>query len=429
MSRPEVCIIGAGPSGLTALQVLRQRGIPAVCFEQGPAVGGQWRYENESGTSSTFASLTMMSSRPRSSLGRFPIPRSAQLFPLLHEMQEYFEDFARTYDLFDDIRFEQQVASISGGPGELDVTTSSGETMRFGTVLVASGHHSRPRWPALPGDYTGTRSHSAEYRTPDRFADQRVVVVGCGASALEIAVDVCGVARSTIVAARSGGHLIPKRIGPMPLDLLDNPAMSYAPFAMQQRGLRNILWLLRQTPRRNGLPTPDHGLLQRIPITAEHFGARVREGAIEMRPGIVGVDGLVVHFADGSSTEADHLLCATGYEVWHPFLPELALDMSGPPLYRRMVHPDHPGIFFVGLVDPNGGLLPLLEGQCEWVADVLCGRLALPPRPAMEAQMGREGEGIARRFVAPVGPSTWLLCDRWPYVRQLRADRRRGALA
>lgn len=429
MSRPQVCVIGAGPSGLTALQVLRQRGIAATCFEQGPAVGGQWRYENESGTSSTFASLTMMSSRPRSGMGRFPIPRSAKLFPLLHEMQEYFEDFARTYDLFDDIRFEQEVVSVGGGPGELEVTTSGGERSCFDAVIVASGHHSRPRWPALPDGYAGTRSHSADYRTPERFAGQRVVVVGCGASALEIAVDLCDVARSTIVAARSAGHLIPKRIGPIPLDLLDNPAMSYAPFPMQQRGLRNILWLLRQTPRRNGLPVPDHGLLQRIPITAEHFGARVREGAIEVRPGIVGADELVVRFSDGSSTEADHLLCSTGYEVWHSFLPDLELDMSGPPLYRRMVHPDRPGLFFVGLVDPNGGLLPLLEGQCEWVADVLAGHLRLPSRPAMEAEMAREAARIARRFVAPVGPSTWLLCDRWPYVRQLRADRRRRTLA
>jgi hypothetical protein len=429
VSRPRVCIVGAGPSGLTALQVLRRRGIAATCFEQGPAVGGQWRYENESGTSSTFASLTMMSSRPRSGLRRFPIPRSTQLFPLLHEMQEYFEDFARTYDLFDDIRFEREVVSVGGGPGELDVTTGDGETSRFDAVIVASGHHSRPRWPALPDGFAGTRSHSADYRTPERFAGRRVVVVGCGASALEIAVDVCDVARSTIVAARSGGHLIPKRIGPMPLDLLDNPAMSRVPFPLQQRMLGNMLWMLRQTPRRNGLPKPDHGLLQRIPITAEHFGRRVREGAIDVRPGIVGLDGPVVRFADGSSTEADHLLCSTGYEVRHPFLPDLALDMRGRPLYRRIVHPDRPGVFFAGLVDPNGGLLPLLEGQCEWIADVLAGRLALPSRPAMEAEMAREAERIARRFVAPVGPSTWLLCDRWPYVRQLRADRRRRALA
>ncbi len=429
MSRPEVCVVGAGPAGMTTLQVLRERGIAAVCFEQGPAVGGQWRYENESGTSSTFASLTMMSSRQRSGLRRFPIPRSAHLFPQLGEMQDYLEDFARTYDLFQDIRFEQEVVSVSGGPDGFDVRTSGGDAGRFRHVIVASGHHYRPHWPELGEGFEGERSHSADYRVPERFAGQRVVVVGCGASALEIAVDVCGAARSTIVAARSGGHLLPKRVGLMPLDLLDTPLMSRMPFRLQQAMLAGMLRALRQTWRRNGLPKPGHGLLRRVPITAERFGQRVREGAIEVRSGIVGVRGRVVHFADGSTAEADHLLCATGYEVSHPFLPDVTMDMCARPLYRRIVHPDHPGIFFVGLVDPNGGLLPLLEGQCEWVADVLGGRMALPPRAAMEAEMDREAERIARRFVPPSGASTWLLCDRWPYLRLLAADRRAAVVA
>ncbi len=423
----DVCVVGAGPAGLTALQVLRERGITAVCFEQGLAVGGQWRYENESGSSSTYASLTMMSSRRPSGLRRFPIQRTARRFPSLADMQEYLEDFAGTYDLFDDIRFGREVVSVTGEPGRFHVRTRDGAPVTVRHVLVASGHHSRPHWPTLPDDFDGACTHSASYRVPAQMAGERVVVVGCGNSALEIAVDVSSDARSTIVAVRTGSHLIPKRLGPMPLDLLDTAALSRVPFRLRQLLLAGLLRAVRESSRHAGLPVPEHGLLRRIPVTAEHFGRRVREGAIQVRAHVVGAHGRVLHFADGSTAETDRLLCATGYDIWHPYLRDVAIDTRARPLYRRIVHPDHPGFFFIGLIDPNGGLLPVLEGQSEWVADVLEGRIEMPTRRDMEREVDLEADRIARRFVPPTGASTWLLCDRWPYLRLLRADRRRSA--
>ena len=46
------CIIGAGSSGIASCQVLYARGIPFDCFEAGSEVGGNWRYDNDSGMSS-----------------------------------------------------------------------------------------------------------------------------------------------------------------------------------------------------------------------------------------------------------------------------------------------------------------------------------------------------------------------------------------
>jgi dimethylaniline monooxygenase (N-oxide forming) len=61
--RPDVCIIGAGSSGVTVAKALRERGVAFDCFEKGWDIGGMWRYQNDNGQSSAYASLHIDTSR------------------------------------------------------------------------------------------------------------------------------------------------------------------------------------------------------------------------------------------------------------------------------------------------------------------------------------------------------------------------------
>jgi len=72
MAAQKVCIVGAGSSGITACQVLSARGIPFDCFEKGSKIGGNWRYENDNGTSSAYRSLHINSSRKLMPFKAFP---------------------------------------------------------------------------------------------------------------------------------------------------------------------------------------------------------------------------------------------------------------------------------------------------------------------------------------------------------------------
>ena len=80
--------------------------------------------------------------------------------------------------------------------------------------MVANGHHWDPRWPepAFPGSesFPGTQLHAHYYRTPDVLADKRVVVLGIGNSAVDIAVESSRIARETYLAMRRGAHIVPK---------------------------------------------------------------------------------------------------------------------------------------------------------------------------------------------------------------------------
>jgi dimethylaniline monooxygenase (N-oxide forming) len=423
VSNDQVCVIGAGPAGLTAIQVLRERDLRVRCFEKGAAIGGQWRFENESGTSTTYSSLELMSSRARTGYKRFRFPATASRYPRLHEVREYLEDFARTYRLFDDIIFDCGVTRVEMVEDGWKVTSVRGDEGCYRAVIVANGHHSVPHWPEVPTKYEGEVSHSAAYREPAPFRGKRVLVLGFGNSGADIAAELSTVASTTTLATRSTGHLLPKTIAGAPLDWFDTSAVTLIPFRLRQTVLATLLRVLRRDNRAYGIPQPQHGLLRRVPVTVPQLADCVRRGTLTLRPPIADADGLAVKFADGSVQEIDHILCATGFHVSHPFLACCQIDMCGPPLYRRIMHPDLPGLFFLGLIDPNGGILPVLETQCEWIADVLEGRIDMPAHSAMLRAVAREERAQQRRFEPSNGTASWLLCDRYPYMRRLALDR------
>ncbi len=429
MNSDRICVVGAGPAGLTAVQVLRERDLPVRCFEKGPAIGGQWRVNNESGTSTTYASLELMSSRARTGFRRFRFPATTSRYPRLHEVREYLEDFARAYQLYDDIVFDCEVTRLEMTEDGWKVTSVRGEEGFYRAVIVANGHHSVPLWPEVPAGYEGEVSHSASYREPAPFRGKRVLVLGFGNSGADIASEVSAVAATTTLATRSTGHLLPKTVAGAPLDWFDTSIATLLPFRLRQTVLAALLRVSRRDNRAFDIPEPQHGLLRRVPVTVPQFAECLSRGTVKLSPAITDADGLAVRFADGSVQEFDQILCATGFRVSHPFLERFQVDTCGAPLYRRMVHPDLRDLFFLGLIDPNGGILPVLETQCEWVADVLEGRVSIPERSAMLRAIGQEAHAHRRRFQAPRGSATWLLCDRYPYMRRLTLDRLRARVA
>src|SRR5262249_61815731 len=98
---------------------------------------------------------------------------------------------------------------------------------------------------------------------------------------------------------------------------------------------------------------------------------------------------------------------------------------GGPiPLYRRVVPPNLPGLYFIGLVQPIGAVMPIAEIQSHWVADLLAGRAALPPEPKMNREIARYRTAAAKRYRRPVEQA--IQVDFLAYVREIRRERRGG---
>lgn len=445
-----VCVIGAGASGLAAARVLTARGIPFEAFELGSGVGGIWRFRNDAGRSPAYASLETNTSAARTAFRGVPFPGDPAAYLGHDRVLAYLEAFADRFRLRERIRFRTAVELVRPAEGGYEITVRDlarrrAETRRARAVLVASGHHWDARQPELPGRFEGVRFHSRRYRSPEEpvsLAGRRVLVLGIGNSACDIACEAAGVASSTLLSTRRGAHVLPKTLFGRPLDQWITPLSSRLPTRLQALALGALVRLGRGDQRRFGVPLPDHRLGREHPTMSQGLPELVRAGDIEMRPDIASVDGRRIRFADGSEAEVDVIICATGYHVSFPFLDEGLLDRLDPPgpeaparvggriggnrmrLYRHVVSPAVPRLYFLGLIQPLGAIPPLAEAQAEWVADLLDGTGALPSPGSMRREIDAAESALARRFVR--SPRHTLEVDFHPYLRALARERARG---
>lgn len=434
------CIIGAGSSGITAAQVLQASGVDFDCFEVGSEVGGNWRYDNDNGMSSAYASLHINTSRQLMEYAAYPMPSSLPDYPSHWQIAGYFDDFVDHFGLRERITFRTEVTRVepvSTDPGAplfavttRDLTTGETETRRYRSVLVASGHHWDPRWPepAFPGaeSFPGEQLHAHYYRTPEVLAGKRVLVLGIGNSATDIAVESSRVAAHTDLAMRRGAHILPKYMFGTPTDRLSDSAMARLPFWFQRFSMELMLRLTQGKVTDYGLPEPDHRVLHAHPTVSQDLLNRLGHGDLGIRPNLDHFEGSEVVFTDGTRSRYDVVVYCTGYKVTFPFLDETVLHAADNhiDLFHRVVDPEHPGLYFIGLIQPLGAIMPLAEAQAEWVADLLTGRAALPSAAEMRKEIAGYDAALAKRFVSSKRHT--IEVDFHPYKAELARARRDG---
>jgi len=421
-----VCVIGAGASGLAAVQVLHSRGIEVDCYEKGSTVGGNWRYENDNGQSAAYRSLHINTSRTQMAFRSFPMPETLPDYPSHWEIAAYFDSYVEHFGFRDRIRFRSEVTAVVPVDGGWDVTVN-GETRRYDALLVANGHHWDERWPEppIPGRFAGEVVHAHRYREPSVLEGRRVVVLGFGNSACDIAVESGRVADKTFLSVRRGAYVIPKYVRGRPTDESSGPLFSRLPIRVQRLLFRQLLSVTQGRMTDYGLPQPDHKLLEAHPTISSDLLPRIGHGDITVKPAIERFDDDGVVFVDGSREQVDLVICCTGYKITFPFLdPSLVSTTDNEvALYRHVVAPDLPGLFFIGLVQPLGSVMPLSEAQSEWVADLLEEKAALPSRDRMRAAIAAERRRVARRYVASRRHT--IQVDFHPYLRTIARERRR----
>jgi Flavin-binding monooxygenase-like len=418
----DVAVIGAGSSGLAVLKALSEYQVAVDCFERGSEVGGLWRYANDNGLSGAYASLRTNASRLRMQYPSFPMPESYGDFPHHSEMAAYLAAYADAFGLRPLIRVGTTVERLEPDLGGTWWSTlDDGSRRGYRAVVVATGLFWCPRLPTYPGTFDGTVSHSHQYRTRDRFAGRRVLVVGGANSAAEIAVEVSAVAERTLMSVRGGAHVIPRWMGGAPFDAGDVEPRNRLPW-----------WLLNRLYRRRvareigpapaSWPLPAHRLLEGIPIISSDLLPAVRCGDVVVKPAIERLSGDRARFVDGSEERLDHIIYATGYRISLPFLSSSLLSADGRelPLYRRIAPPEVGGLYFAGFLHAPGGLLPMVEAQGEWIAAMVTGQLRLPAPVQMRRAIQRAERRTRQRF--PQESPDSIRCDPHAYRRVLQSD-------
>ena len=337
-------VIGAGPAGLATSRELTARGVEHVVLERGE-VAESW--------SRLYDSLTLHTGKHMSHLPGLRFPRGTPLFLSRDSFLEYLHEYARRFEVPVETRCEVKAVTREGNVWRVD-----GRTAR--AVVVASGIISNPRVPAIAGadEFRGSIRHSITYRRPDELRGRRVLVVGAGNSAGEIASELGRAGIDTTIAIRSGANVVPLQLLGVPIQYL---AYAIRPLPRVVRetlaGAMRVLADLRNGPPL--IARPKHGPLDAIPLIGFRLIDAIRNGSVKLRGDVKRFTATGARFRDGREEEFDDVLLATGFRAALSFLgPLVSIDQKGFAERReRVVSTDQPGLFFVGHnYDATGGL-------------------------------------------------------------------------
>jgi cation diffusion facilitator CzcD-associated flavoprotein CzcO len=380
--------------------------------------------------SAAYRDLFINTSRPRMEYTDYPMPESYPDFPHHTHIAAYFDKYVDHFGFREKITFETGVERASrDASGVWSVQLDTGQTREYDALLVANGHHWNPRWPepAFGGSdsFTGIQMHAHSYRENSIFAGKRAVILGMGNSAMDIAVECSYVAERTYLSARQGVWIIPKYVFGKPVDQMRNDPR--VPFKVRQRFIQALIRSYVGPPERYGLPKPNHRFGEAHPTISGRILDRIQHGTITPKPNIDSFEGSRVKFLDGSAVEADVVVHCTGYKITFPFFDE---DLISAPdnrieLFRRVFHPEIPNVFFIGLLQPLGAIMPLAETQGAWVGDYLLGDYALPGQARMRADIRADQAAMRARYVASKRHTIQVDFD--DYLHALAKERRRGA--
>jgi cation diffusion facilitator CzcD-associated flavoprotein CzcO len=420
-----VAVVGAGAAGLCAARHLLAAGCDVTIYEAASVVGGLWAYDNDGGTSSAYKTLHINTDKYITQFEDFPLSAEASVFPHHTEMRKYLEDYAEHFGLMSRVRFNRKVLQVSPARAEdggtrWDVLDSEDESARFDTVVVANGHLSTPRMPDFAQDFTGDCRHSHHYRDPAEFVGRRICIVGAGNSACDIAADVCVTAARTVMAVRSGVTIVPKMIFGVPITQITTRLVRWhVPATLTRRVTRAITRIVHGNMSKWGFRAPDRAT---HPTSHATLISHIAYNRVAVRPGIKEVQGRRITFTDGSSEEFDTLITATGYKIHVPFVSDEVMKLGDEwaPLYKRVVPPEWPGLYFVGLIQYVGPLFKSFEIQGKWVASIESGQSLLPPRGEMHEDIDRKRQYNQEKFHGSARHA--LEEEAIPYQREIKQE-------
>ena len=373
MGDADIIVVGAGPAGLAASACLRRQGLAHCVLERGAEIAGSWRRH--------YDRLHLHTVKDHSGLPMSPWPPAAPRYPSRDQVVGYLTRYAAQHAVRP--RFGVEVRRVSRQGGRFAIDTGAGRfTPRF--LIMATGYNRVAQPAPLAGlcDFTGSQVHAADYRNPQPYIGKRTLVVGCGNSGAEIALDLAERGIEVALVVRGPVHVVPR-------DLFGRPAqqtavmLSALPLGLRDAVTTTVLRLAVGDLSRWGIRRPRLGpnrMIEesgRVPLLDVGTLAMIKAGRIRVLPAVEQVFADRVRFADGASQPFEAMILATGYSPGLDALIEgfeNSADARGRP-DRFGEESAIAGCFFIGFRNPATGALREIALEAPRIAAAIKARI------------------------------------------------------
>jgi indole-3-pyruvate monooxygenase len=366
MESENILVIGAGPAGLATSACLRREGLAHVVLERQARIADAWHRHYDRlhlHTTKTYSGLPMM-----------PWPKSARRYPAREQVVRYLQAYAAEHHVVP--RLGVTVHAVRRRGDRFTVETSAG-VMTPSVVVMATGYNRVPKLPSISGldRFHGSAIHASEYQNASPYQGKRTLVVGCGNSGAEIALDLAEQGLDVALVVRGPVHVVPREMFGRPIQHT-NILLSHLPLGLRDAIAMRTLRLVVGDLSRWGIVRPALGpnrMIQesgRIPILDIGAIALVKQGKIRVVPVVQEILPDRVRFQGGAEHPFEAIILATGYTSGLDTMIEdfaTIADARGRP-HRFGEETGIPGLYFVGFKNPATGALREIALEAPRVA-------------------------------------------------------------
>ncbi len=357
-------IIGAGPCGLAMANALKKNNIVYEHVEAENQLGGNWSH-------GVYESVYTDVCKDIMQFSDFPMPESYPDFLSKYHMLDYLNQYANHFSLTENIQFNTKVIWVCAIENNNWKVTFHDKSFKiYKGVIICNGHHWDMNFADLNGNFIGEFIHSKQYKKVNQLVNKRVLVIGSGNSAADIACEAARVSASSFMSIKDSPWIFPKSFMGVPLG---RNKLRGSPKILQPLLVKLLLKLTFGKHSLYGLPAPRHHVFEKHPTVSEELPYYLKHGRIKIKPPIVKTENNFVWFQDNSKMEFDMIVSATGFHLSFPFLPDELIRKNGKNLkcLGYSVYPDYKGLFFMGWPQVRGGIGSLASLFSNTLVDLI----------------------------------------------------------
>ncbi|KAF7153495.1 hypothetical protein RHSIM_Rhsim01G0259000 [Rhododendron simsii] len=320
-------IVGAGPSGLAVGACLKEQGIPFVVLEKASCIASLWQNR-------TYDRLRLHIPKKFCQLPKLPFPQEYPEYPTKKQFIDYLVSYASRFDIKP--RFDECVKSAKYDEAcqlwRVKTVTAAGSSRAeveyiCQWLVVATGENAECVVPEIDGlkEFSGEVIHVSEYKSGEKFAGKRVLVVGCGNSGMEVSLDLCNYNAKPSIVVRNSIHVLPREFCGKSTFELAMMMMKWLPLWLVDKILLIQAWLMLGNTENYGLKRPSVGPMElknangKTPVLDVGALQKIRSGDIKVVPGIKRFLKGAVELVNGEKLDIDSVVLATGYRSNVPY--------------------------------------------------------------------------------------------------------------